>query len=201
MPPVPSTATPAVPLSCVAGPASTVAGAAPATGGRRKPRPELSAPLATKTVAGTGGAIVTVSGRRAVWAPGFAESTICTVALNVPGRDGVPAISPVTASSASPGGRAPAATDQRYGRTPPDAPSMTWYGTATAPDRRVAVVTPSGAGATPAPISVAVSAPATPATPIVVLNTPAAGGVKRTMAEQLPPATTLAVRQSVLTTV
>src|SRR4051812_16253162 len=51
------------------------------------------------------------------------------------------------------------------------------------------------------PMRVALPAPATPATPIVALNGPAAGGAKRTIAEQVAPATTLADVHVVLVTV
>src|SRR5450759_1626547 len=48
-----------------------------------------------------------------------AESVTSTVKLNTPDAVGVPEIVPVTASSANPGGSAPAEIDQVYGGIPP----------------------------------------------------------------------------------
>lgn len=54
---------------------------------------------------------------------GVAESTTCTVNDQMPRLVGVPAITPVAASSFNPGGSERAATDHRNGALPPDVAS------------------------------------------------------------------------------
>jgi hypothetical protein len=82
------------------------------------------APLVTSTLGTTGGRTTIDSACRANCAVGWLASVALTVKLAVAAAAGAPVIAPVAALSVSPVGRAPEASEKRYGLTPPLAPTV-----------------------------------------------------------------------------
>lgn len=79
----------------------------------------------TSTLGTTGGRTTIDSACRVNCDVGWLASVALTVKLAVAAAIGVPVIAPVAAAfSVSPGGRAPEASEQRYGLTPPLAPTV-----------------------------------------------------------------------------